>query len=216
MGLYVKGVFMGRCSAISKDDQSRVEAWLSKTSQPARNVCLFVLGVETGLRISELLSIRVSDVIDVCGRVKQVLKIKKSFVKGKKSGRDITLSPSARDAVFKAVTELSDYHKSRSSEFLFSPTYRTGAITRRQAYCIISQAIRSAGITHTKGTHTMRKTCAERTAMCALRKYYDKQTTTLPTVAVMRALGHANLQTTERYLAKGSEEVNQWRANGEI
>ncbi len=62
----------------------------------------------------------------------------------------------------------------------------------------------------------MRKTCAERIAMCALRKHMSKQTTTLPTVAVMRALGHANLQTTERYLAKGAEEVNQWIAAGEI
>jgi integrase len=207
---------MGRCSAISKDQQAKVERELLRSANPYRDRCLFVLGIETGLRISELLSVRIGDVMDTSGRVREKLIIQKAHVKGKHKSRRISLSPYARDAIYDATKEAFSKLSSKTERHLFSPTFRAGSISRRQAYCIISRALRAAGVTHTFGTHTMRKTRAERVAHCALRKHFDKATTTLPTVAVMRALGHSNLQTTERYLSRGTEEVDQWTAAGEI
>ena len=207
---------MGRCSSISESEQKAVECVLLRSNNPRRNFALFVLGVETGLRISELLSITIADVVDVGNRVKTFLVIQKAHCKGKHHSRRVALSPKARDAIFNAVDEGFGNQRSQRDRHLFTPGFRLGSITRRQAYGIISSALKEAGVKHTSGTHTMRKTRAERVARCALRKHVSGQTSTLPTVAVMRALGHAELKTTERYLATGSEELDQWTAAGEI
>src|SRR6056297_826452 len=121
---------MARCSSISEEEQRQVEAALLQTVRPMRNRCLFVLGIETGLRISELLAIKVGDVVDVEGAVKQTLKIQKRFCKGKKRSRPVRLSPAARDVVYEAVTEAARFGASRREDALFSPSFRRGAISR--------------------------------------------------------------------------------------
>ncbi len=207
---------MGRCSSISESEQQAVESVLLRSNMPRRNLAMFVLGVETGLRISELLSITIGDVIDTERRVKGTLAIQKGHCKGKVKARRVALSPRARDAIYGAVEEAFGLCKSHRDRHLFSPGYRLGAITRRQAYGIISSALREAGITHTHGTHTMRKTRAERVARCLERKHNAGETSTVSIMAVMHALGHADIKTTQRYLSKGAEEVDRWTAAGEI
>lgn len=189
---------------------------LLRSNMPRRNLALFVLGVETGLRISELLSITIGDVIDTECRVKGMLAIQKGHCKGKAKARRVALSPRARDAIYGAAEEAFGLCKSHRDRHLFSPGYRLGAITRRQAYSIISSALRAAGVTHTHGTHTMRKTRAERVARCLERKHNAGETSTVSIMAVMHALGHADIKTTQRYLSKGAEEVDRWTAAGEI
>ena len=79
---------MARCSAIEKADLETVEAALLRSKRPRRDACLFALGVDTGLRISELLSIKFSDLFDAAGRVRDMLVIEKAHCKGKQRRRD--------------------------------------------------------------------------------------------------------------------------------
>lgn len=207
---------MARCSSISEEEQRQVEAALLQTVRPMRNRCLFVLGIETGLRISELLAVKVGDVVDVEGGVKRILVIQKRFCKGKQRSRRVRLSPSARDVVYEAVTEAARFGASRREDALFSPSFRRGAISRRQAYSIIHRALKAAGIDRTGGTHTMRKTRAQRVVNCAIAKFQAGETQVVPIMAAKAALGHTDIRTTELYLKEGIEEVDAWTANGEI
>lgn len=207
---------MARCSSITEEEQRQVEFRLMQTARPARNRGLLVLGIETGLRISELLAVSVGDVVDVTGTIKQVLIIQKRFCKGKRRSRRVRLSPDARDAIYEAVTEASRYGASRREDALFSPSFRRGAISRRQAYSVIHRALRAAGINHTGGTHTMRKTRAQRVVNCAIAKFQSGETQVVPIMAAMAALGHTDVRTTSLYLKSGVEEVEAWTANGEI
>ena len=207
---------MARCSSISECEQRRVEARLLQTTRPMRNRCLFVLGVETGLRISELLAVKVGDVVDVTCAVKQLLIIQKQFCKGKQRSRRVRLSPVARDVIYEVVTEAARFGASMRGDALFSPSFRRGAISRRQAYSIIHRALKTAGINHTGGTHTMRKTRAQRVVNCAIAKFQAGETQVVPIMAAKTALGHTDIRTTELYLKSGIEEVDAWTANGEI
>ncbi len=200
---------MGRCSAISLQEVYATEKALRESSHPHRDACLFSLGVETGLRISELLSITFADALDTAGHIKRVLKINKEHCKGKHNNREIPLSLKAKDAIFCAAGEAYSRGQSKRDDYLFSPSFRRGSIGRIRAYDIISTALKRAGITHTSGTHTARKTYAALLLAKADKAYNAGEIKVFPMLAVQLGLGHAELATTQRYLESGIEEVNK-------
>jgi len=115
-----------------------------------RDWVLFVLGINSGLRISDLLALQIQDVKD---RDRITLREEKT---GKT--KDFPLSDNCKKA-------LSEYLKDSglSSGPLFpsrkaAGSKATGSISRQQAYDIINTAARKVGIKDAIGTHTLRKT----------------------------------------------------------
>jgi integrase len=110
-----------------------------------RDFLLFTAGINTGLRISDLLKLKVSD-------IKESEHITIREQKTGKTTRFII------NDIFKKHVE--PYIKSMSNnDYLFKS--RKGynePITRTQAYRIINSASRKAGIKDQIGTHTLRKT----------------------------------------------------------
>jgi integrase len=115
-----------------------------------RNYCLFTLGINSGLRISDLLKLKVSDIID--GK-----KIKDRItIREEKTGKtkDFPISDVAKKAI-------DEYLKTRTYSFdepLFISRKGKSALQRQQAYKLINAAARSVGIKEKIGTHTLRKT----------------------------------------------------------
>lgn len=121
---------------------------LSQQSQ--RDLLLFVLGINTGLRISDLLSLQVNDVWDG-EKGKEFL-----IIYDEKSGEERIFYLNN-----KIQTELKKYltlSQLKESDYLFKSKKNNSAITRQQAYRIINNAAKEAGITGKIGTHTLRKT----------------------------------------------------------
>ena len=107
-----------------------------------RDVLLFSMGINTGLRISDLLSLKVGD---VRGKNEYLLKEKKT-----KKNKRILLHAVKRD--------IEDYsHFKSDGEYLFASKKGIEPITRVQAYRILNQAARDCGLSEI-GTHTLRKT----------------------------------------------------------
>jgi hypothetical protein len=109
------------------------------------NNLLFVAGINTGLRISDLLKLRVVDVKD------------KSHIEF----REAKTSKNKRFYINPILREYFDnYIQNMTSEqFLFAS--RKGfnkPITRVQAYKIINDAVKATGLCDKIGTHTLRKT----------------------------------------------------------
>lgn len=111
--------------------------------QHYRNYFLFVLGINTGLRISDLLALRVGD------------------VKGK-SHIVITEQKTGKLKRFKINNELQEHickftiDKERTA-FLFQSRRGTDRIHRVQAWKILNSAAQEVGLEEI-GTHTLRKT----------------------------------------------------------
>lgn len=111
--------------------------------QSMRNYFLFVMGINTGLRISDLLPRRVQD---VKGK-SHLLIVEKKTMKRKK----FKLNADLRE-------EISWYTSGKpTDEYLFESTKNPKPITRVRAYQIINGAGRKLGLTEI-GTHTLRKT----------------------------------------------------------
>lgn len=109
-----------------------------------RDYLLFLIGINSGLRISDILKLKVKDVLD-----KEYIEIKEQKT-GKYKKFPIT------DSYSKILKEYIIGKK--PNEWLFSSQMGTKAITRVQAYRIISNACLKAGINTRIGTHTLRKT----------------------------------------------------------
>ena len=109
-----------------------------------RDYMLFVFGINTGLRISDILSLKVSDVE---GQEHILVKEQKT-----EKTKRVKISQTLK-------TELEDYIKDKdSTDYLF--TSRKGdnqPISRVQAYRILNESADRVGIGEI-GTHTLRKT----------------------------------------------------------
>ena len=150
-----------------------------------RDELLFSMGINTGLRISDLLPLKV---MDVKGKREYILKEKKT-----KKTKRIMLH-----AVFDDIEE---YTKFKSNdEYLFaSRKGRHDPITRVQAYRILNAAAKDVGLEEV-GTHTLRKTFGYH--------FYRKN----QNVAMLQQLfNHSSPSITLRYIGITQDEIaEEW------
>lgn len=113
--------------------------------QNLRDYLLFVLGINSGLRISDLLKLTVEDVRDK----------DRIIIREQKTGKmkDFPLGESSKKAI-------QEYLKSTGVKdgYLFVSRKGVNPITRIQAYRILNEAAQRVGIKEAVGTHTLRKT----------------------------------------------------------
>lgn len=116
-----------------------------------RDYCLFILGINSGLRISDLLKLNIHDVMDERGRVRDRISIRET-----KTGKtkDFPVGDTAR----KAIVEYLGTRAYTLDDPLFLSRKGGQALKRQQAYKIINDAARAVGIKENIGTHTLRKT----------------------------------------------------------
>lgn len=135
-----------------KKQLEKMKKYLKESS--SRDYCLFVVGINSGLRISDLLSLRVSDVLDDAAKLKERISITEQKT-GK--AKDFPIGDSAAKAIKEHLQ--SDMMKDKSGDaYLFPSRKGSAPITRIQAYRILNEAANHAGIKENVGTHTMRKT----------------------------------------------------------
>jgi integrase len=116
-----------------------------------RNLLLFVMGINTALRIGDLLSLTVGDIRDEQGELRPSVNLREN-----KTGK-IKQFP-LNDSVLQVLREyLMSEDDMGNSSFLFPSNKKKKPITRIQAWRILSEAALQAGLGDV-GTHTLRKT----------------------------------------------------------
>ena len=150
----------------------------------ARDKALFLLGVNTGFRISELLSLTVADISSSGGSLKTHVTVSQRNMKGGKKSRTVILNDVAKAALATLTP---------SSHLLFP-------ITKQHFWRVLKSACLLAGIDPTLvGTHSMRKTFAQRVYKGLGNDIY----------ATSKALGHAHIATTVAYLGVAQENIDK-------
>lgn len=137
-------------------DKKKIEAIKKVLVGNKRDLLLFTLGINCGLRISDILKMTVGDVIDEQGRVRDGYKLRE--IKTKKD-RQFPFSKNVQKAI---LEYLGGYAGDLSRPlFVSRKTDKDGndrPITRQQAYDILNDAAQAVGIQDSIGTHTLRKT----------------------------------------------------------
>ncbi|MFB4473737.1 site-specific integrase [Oceanobacillus caeni] len=154
-----------------------------KHEESYRDYFMFVMGVNTGLRISDLLPLKVKDV-----RNKTHITI---LEKKTKKNKRFIINAGLRREIEEYTANLND------EDYLFPSSRSNKNIQRVQAYKILNRAAKKAGLTEI-GTHTLRKTFGY---------HYYKQT---KDVAMLQEIfNHSAPSVTMRYIGITQEEIDK-------
>ena len=192
-----KNQTMRGCRPLTEPEVETVLAHMNGPSG-ARDRALFLLGVRSGFRISEILSLCLGDAVQA-GRVVERVRVQRRHMKGKREGRTVLLHPAARAALAAWIEELRTAGYMAADSFVFQS--RRGpnqAIGRIQAWRILKRAFEQAGLTGNLGTHSMRKTFADR--------IYERLDGDL--VKTAQALAHRSISSTASYLTFRESEID--------
>ncbi|OUN01122.1 MAG: integrase [Paenibacillaceae bacterium ZCTH02-B3] len=149
-----------------------------------RDYFLFTFGINSGLRISDILPLRVKDVRGV-----KYLRIKE-----KKTGniRRVIITNALKREIEFYTAGMAD------SDYLFPSKRGNKPISRMQAWHIINNAAQACGIDGPIGTHTLRKTFG----------YHFYQQT--KDVAMLQEIfGHSSPSITLRYIGINGEMIDR-------
>ena len=153
-----------------------------------RDYCIFVVGINIGLRAGDLLSLKLCDVTDGTTIFDEVT-IKEQKTDKKKT---FTLNKSAKEAIKLYLNTLSDINL---NDYLFKS--RKGEhIGVRPLHHIIKTTLRDLGIKGNYGTHTLRKTMA-------FHRYQNH----VPIETLQKMLNHSSSAITLRYIGITKEVI---------
>jgi integrase len=181
---------------------TRIEVkYLLSHANNLRDAALLTLGFCTGYRISELLSLKLSDVVDLKGRIYDSVSVKAENTKTK-IGRTVRLNSDAVKTLTQFITT-----RLKSGALLSEPLFisrksdggELRAISRVQAWRVIQVLCELADVVSKGvGTHSLRKTFAAR--------IYEAVKGELGKVQI--ALGHANISSTISYLSFQQSDID--------
>ena len=175
---------------LDNDEIRRVSLCFDGTFED-RNRGLFMLGVSTGGRISELLSLTIGDVYQNASAVTDLL-YDKSIVKGGEVSRAVPVNKDGRDAIDALITwHREQYQNTQASRPLFPSRHKSGTVPmhRQTAHQMLKKAFIAAGLNGKIATHSLRKSFAQRVYEQSGDIYLVKE-----------LLGHRNVATTQQYL----------------
>jgi len=156
-----------------------------------RDYLLFVFGINSGLRIGDILSLKLGDVKNSQGDLKDYLDIKEQ-----KTGK-------TRKVFFnKQIKEALNYYFEKNDifdldQYLFTneKSRKNKAITRVRAYQLINSWCREVGIKQKVGGHTLRKTFG-----------YHLRKQGISIERISNLLNHRNIKVTFRYIGINDDE----------
>ncbi|PAW37781.1 site-specific integrase [Bacillus toyonensis] len=166
---------------IRSKEQIEDMKWALKRHCSERDYIIFLIGINTGLRVGDLLKLKVSDV-----RRKRKLIIREGKTK---KARQLNLS--------NIYDEIQEYIRTVDSEWLFPSRKGDKAITTTQAYRQLQKAADMAGL-DSVGTHTMRK---------SFGYWFYKQTKDV--AKLQQILNHSHPQITMTYIGITAEEIEE-------
>jgi integrase len=164
----------------------------------ARDRALFLLGVKSGFRISELLSLRLGDVWQH-GRLVDRVTVQRRHMKNKQESRTVLLHPDAKAALATWLLALRQTPGCTPQTYVFrSRKGPNRAISKVQAWRILHEAVVTNELPGKVGTHAMRKTFANRVYQQSNRDLIKTQ----------QAMGHKHVNSTQHYLSFLQDEID--------
>src|SRR5690625_1352351 len=170
-----------------KIDDMRKYLYINK-----RNHLLFVIGISSAFRVSDLLNLQYKHIIETDLKPLDYFQIREGKT-GK--GKKVIISKKLKKIILEYVKE---YFQGDLNEYVFkSRKGKNNPITRTSAYKILKQASLAVGIKDF-GTHSMRKTFSY---------HYYQNTGDIATL--QKILNHSSSNITLRYIGIEQDEIDK-------
>lgn len=161
-----------------------------------RDLFLFVMGINTALRITDLLQLRIGHFLESDQQIKR-----RFWIKEQKKGKrhDVVVNESVREALEDYLVAYPNV-ASNPEYFVFFNTKTYGftePIKRGQAWKFIVSICNEAGLRGNFGTHSLRKTWG-----------YHARMSGVDLALIMHKLNHESIAYTKRYLGITDDELH--------
>lgn len=168
-----------------------------------RNKLMFVVGINLGLRASDLVTLRYSFFYDI--ESDGTLKFKEFYTlqpkKTLKQKKFVKLF--FNDAVKKAITNyIEEYPFESIDDYLFASREGDGSITAKTLWRIIKNAANEAGLPQNIGSHSLRKTFG-------YRVWHEAQDKDKALVVLSQIFNHSDVSTTRKYIGITNDEMKE-------
>ena len=165
---------------------------LKEQSNP-RDYLLFTMGINFALRINDLLSLKVKDVLDKKGEIVEYLHLREQKTKKEKKIK-----------INKAVKEALEYYFKKATvtdpdNYLFTSYRSNKKLDRIRVWQMIKNWCKEVGLESERiGTHTLRKTWG-----------YQARKKGITIEQISEKLGHRSSIVTKRYIGINQDEINR-------
>ena len=174
----------------SENQIKQIRGNLYRQKNP-RDYLIFVFGINSGLRIGDILSLKLEDVKDSQGNLKDYLDIKEQ-----KTGktRKVFFNKQIKEALAFYIKKTGIFDLDR---YLFTneKSKKNKPITRIRAYQLINKWCKDVGLDCKVGGHTLRKTFG-----------YHMRMQGVSIERISNLLNHRNIKVTFRYIGINDDE----------
>lgn len=182
-------VFNNRIENAENDNQKQIAC---------RNKMLFLVGINLGIRASDLCYLRYSFFMNDDGTFKSFYKLQPK--KTRKTGKFVTLH--FNQTVKKSITDyIEEYPIQDMNEFLFKSRKGDGAISERALWKIIVDVAADAGIEKNVGSHTLRKTFGRFV-------FHNAEDKNKALIILQTIFNHSSPAITSKYIGLTDDEVS--------
>jgi len=174
----------------SENQIKQIRGNLYRQKNP-RDYLLFVFGINSGLRIGDILSLKLGDIKDRQGNLKDYLDIKEQ-----KTGklRKVFFNKQIKEAL-KYYLKKTDIFDLDRYLFTSEKSKKNKPISRIRAWQLIQSWCREVGITYKVGGHTLRKSFG-----------YHLRKQGISIERISNLLNHQNIRVTFRYIGINDDE----------
>jgi integrase/recombinase XerD len=179
----------GKASTLSNSEHREMLRFLSKQRHSRRNTAIYLLTYRAGLRIGSVAGLRLNDVIDSSGKLKQVINLHSSIVKGGKNYTAYINHPELQNAL-ESYLEVRRARKGVDSLFISQKGTQFSANSLSH---LMLKLYASAGFDDAS-SHSGRRSYATN----ILRSGVD-------IVALKTLMNHSNIATTAEYVSHNED-----------
>lgn len=169
----------------------------NKRHLACRNKMMFLVGINLGIRASDLCSLKYSFFMNQDGTFKDFYKLKPK--KTKKTGKYVTLY--FNQTVKKSITDyVKEYPIEDIDGYIFKSQKGNAPINEKSLWQIIVNIVAEAGIERNVGSHTLRKTFG-------YHVWHGSEDKEKALVMLMTIFNHNSIATTKKYIGIMGEEI---------
>lgn len=182
----------GKARILNAEQHSKFLRYLATTRQATQNVAIYLLGYRAGLRIGSIAGLKINDVIDSGGNLKEVVELRRDIVKGGRNYAVYLTHPELREALQSYL----EFRPKTEVENLFVSQKNTGFSANALTHKIL-KLYRDAGFDGAS-SHSGRRSFATN----CIRSGVD-------IVSLKVLMNHSNIQQTSEYVATDDEALKR-------
>ena len=182
----------GKASVLNSQQHQQFLAHLATTRQAAQNKAIYLLGYRAGMRIGSIAGLRLNDILDTSGNLKEVVELRRDIVKGRRNYAVYLTHPELRECLLTYLAE----RPTTQVENLFVSQKDTAFSANSLTHKML-KLYRDAGFDGAS-SHSGRRSFATN----CIRAGVD-------IVSLKTLMNHSSIQQTSEYVATNDEMLKQ-------